>query len=173
MKKIIFLLIIFIFSLKSFAGDGDKFFNVYGGWQGNAVKWNRQMVNLMIGLEFEGKYHNAWELYFDFSTAYKKCPDCDKVCSKSFFDYKTFGVGAAYKPVLSRGKNSLLRWRVGADIGANERGFQASLDLGLEYSYSFKNGMQIFVLQKNDIVFWSRDHFRNGLLIGFKFPLSN
>ena len=37
---------------------------------------------------------------------------------------------------------------------------------GLEYSYSFRNGMQGFVMQKNDFVFWTRDHFRNGLLGG-------
>ena len=31
---------------------------------------------------------------------------------------------------------------------ANRKGFQASIDIGLEYSYSFRNGMQVFVMQK-------------------------
>ena len=159
-------------SLISFAGEGDKFFNVSAGYQCNAVKWDSNIFNVVIGLEFEGRHHNAWELYIDASTRWVKCPDCNTVCSKSFFDYKTFGIGAAYKPVLSRGKNSLLRWRIGADVGANEKGFQASVDLGLEYSYSFRNGMQLFGLFKNDFVFWSKDHFRNGILIGVKFPLN-
>ena len=33
MKKIIFLIMISFISLKSMAGDGDKFFNISGGWQ--------------------------------------------------------------------------------------------------------------------------------------------
>jgi len=159
MKKIIFLIMISFISLKSMAGDGDKFFNISGGWQ-----W-KNTVNAVVGLEFEGKYHNAYELYIDLATAYDKCPVCNKVCSDSFWSYKTFGIGVAYKPTISRGKNSNLRWRFGADLGANRKGFQASIDIGLEYSYSFRNGMQVFVMQKNDFVFWTRDHFRNGLLV--------
>ena len=166
MKRIAFLVITLFFSLKSMAGDGDKFFNISGGWQ-----W-KNTVNAVVGLEFEGKYHNAYELYIDLATAYDKCPVCNKVCSDSFWSYKTFGIGAAYKPTISRGKNSNLRWRFGADLGANRKGFQASIDIGLEYSYSFRNGMQVFVMQKNDFVFWTRDHFRNGLLVGVKFPIN-
>lgn len=166
MKKVLVIISAALFSLKSFAGDGDKFLNLSGGYQ-----W-KNTVNLLVGFEAETKYHNAWELYFDLSTAYTTCPTCYKVCSKSFWDYKTFGLGIAYKPSLYRGKNSVVRWRIGADIGANRKGFQASIDLGIEYSYSFRNGMQVFVLQKNDFVFWTRDHFRNGLLVGVKFPLS-
>ena len=165
MKRIAFLVITLFFSLKSMAGDGDKFFNISGGWQ-----W-KNTVNAVVGLEFEGKYHNAYELYIDLATAYDKCPVCNKVCSDSFWSYKTFGIGAAYKPTISRGKNSNLRWRFGADLGANRKGFQASIDIGLEYSYSFRNGMQVFVMQKNDFVFWTRDHFRNGLLVGVKLSI--
>ena len=65
------------------AGDGDKFFNISGGWQ-----W-KNTVNAVVGLEFEGKYHNAYELYIDLATAYDKCPVCNKVCSDSFWSYKT------------------------------------------------------------------------------------
>ena len=54
MKKIIFLIMISFISLKSMAGDGDKFFNISGGWQ-----W-KNTVNAVVGLEFEGKYHNAY-----------------------------------------------------------------------------------------------------------------
>ena len=171
MRKHICATLFSLFFLHVYAGENDRFINAYGGWQANAFKWNNALVNVMVGLEFEGKYHNAWEIYFDASTAYKTCETCHKVCSKSFFDYKTFAIGAAYKPVIRRAKNRLLRLRVGADLGANEKGFQAGLEAGLEYSYSFRNGMQVFLIQKNDIVFWSRDHFRNGLLAGVKFPI--
>lgn len=153
-------------SLHCWAGDGDKFLNISGGWQ-----W-KNTVNAIIGFEAETKYHNAYELYVDLATAYEICPQHGVVDSKSFWTYKTFGIGLAYKPSMWRGKNSTVRWRFGADLGANRKGFQASIDLGLEYSYTCKNGIQFFVMQKNDFVFWTRDHFRNGLLIGIKFPLS-
>lgn len=166
MKKIFLAAIVSLLTIKGMAGEKDSFLNIAGGWQ-----W-KNTVNAVIGLELETKYHNAWELYFDLATAYATCPSCHKVCSKSFFDYKTIGIGVAYKPTMWRGKNSVVRWRFGADLGANRRGFQASIDLGLEYSYTFKNRMQFFIMQKNDFVFWTRDHFRNGLLIGLKFPLS-
>ncbi len=45
MKKIIFLIMISFISLKSMAGDGDKFFNISGGWQ-----W-KNTVNAVVGLE--------------------------------------------------------------------------------------------------------------------------
>lgn len=173
MKKIFTLVAAWMLvASSSYAGDGDTFLNVSGGWQANTQRFKSPIVNALVGMEFEGKYHNAWEVYVDLSTAYEKCPIHGKVDSKSFWSYKTFGIGGAYKPAFIRRKNSVVRWRFGTDLGANKSGFQASVDLGLEYSYSFRNGMQFFVLQKNDFVFWSRDHFRNGILIGVKFPLS-
>lgn len=167
MKKILLIAIVSLFSLKSFAGDGDKFFNLSGGWQ-----W-KNTVSVMAAMEFENKYHSAWEMYLNLSTTYAECPDHHRVDSKSFWDYKVFGLGAAYKPVITRGKNSTLRWRVGADLGANRGGFQANVNLGLEYNYAFRSGIQFFVLQRNDFIFWSRDHFRNGLFVGFKLPINN
>lgn len=173
MKKILTLCAVLMLAVSnSYAGDGDTFLNVSGGWQLNSQRLKSNIVNAVIGMEFEGKYHNAWEVYVDLSTAYEKCPVHGKVDSKSFWSYKTFGIGGAYKPAFIRGKNSNVRWRFGTDIGANENSFQASVDIGIEYSYTFKNGMQILVMQKNDFVFWSRDHFRNGVLVGVKFPLS-
>ncbi|SUX02121.1 Uncharacterised protein [Bacteroides fragilis NCTC 9343] len=47
MKRIAFLVITLFFSLKSMAGDGDKFFNISGGWQ-----W-KNTVHAVVGLEFE------------------------------------------------------------------------------------------------------------------------
>ena len=165
MKKIVLLSVSLLSCAAAFAGDGDKFTTVSGGWQ------HRRTMNAVVGLEFEGMHHNAWELYIDLSNAWATAPD-GKIYSNTLWDYRTFGIGAAYKPVLTKGKNTVLRWRFGADVGANRRGFQASLDVGLEFSYSFRNRMQLFVLQKNDVVFWSRDHFRNGVLIGVKIPIT-
>ncbi len=166
MKKILLGMALLAGSLTAKAGNGDSFWNVSGGWQ-----W-KNTVNAVIGFEKETKYHNAYELYVDLATAYETCPQHGVVDSKSFWAYKTFGIGGAYKPAFWRGKNSNVRLRMGADLGANRKGFQASIDLGLEYSYSFRSGVQLFVMQKNDFVFWTRDHFRNGLLVGIKIPLN-
>jgi len=175
MKKIYLIMLVVLLPLRSFAGDGDNYLNIGGGWQTNIFDWETapHIANVTLGLELEGKYHNAWELNLDLATAYVVCPTDHVVDSKSFFDYKSFGIGVAYKPVLSRAKNSLVRWRIGANIGANDNGFQTAITGGIEYSYSFKNRMQLFILQKNDIVFWSRDNFRNGVIIGLKLPLNN
>lgn len=164
MQKLFITLILTLFSLPLIAGDGDKFITVSAGWQ------YRRTATTTISMEFEGKYHNAWEIYIDLATAYKKCDVCNKVCSDSFFDYKTWGLGGAYKASMYRGKNSLLRLRVGGDVGNNRSGFQCSIELGIELSYSLSNKMQLFVQQKNDFVFWSRDNFRNGILAGIKIP---
>lgn len=166
MKKILCSMTLLLVACAVKAGNGDMFWNISGGWQ-----W-KNTVNVMVGFEKETKYHNAYELYVDLATAYETCPQHGIIDSKSFWAYKTFGIGGAYKPSFWRGKNSNMRLRMGADLGANRKGFQASIDLGLEYSYSFRSGVQIFVMQKNDFVFWTRDHFRNGLLVGFKIPLN-
>lgn len=167
MKKILLLIVMCIsFSVPGFAGDGDKFFSISTGWQ------YRRTVSTTIAIEFEGRHHNAWELYADLATTYKTCDGCNKICKDAFFDYKTWGIGLARKTVISRGKNSLLRLRLGGDLGTNPKGFQCSLEAGLEWSYSFKNNMQFFVQQKNDFIFWNRYHFRNGVMVGFKIPLN-
>jgi hypothetical protein len=169
MRKILIISVtLFSLTFNSFAGDGDRFVNVSGGLM------YRKTATALASMEFEGKYHNAWEIYVDMTTAYKKCEiDNTIFCKKTFWDYKTVSFGGAYKPAFYRWKNANLRARVGADIGIDEGySFSASVDLGLEYSYSFKNRMQLVITQKNDFAFWTRDNFKNGLLIGLKIPLN-
>lgn len=167
MKKILMVMILVIISNNAAkAGEGDTFFNVAGGWQ-----W-KNTVTALFSLEFETQHHNAWEISVDLANAYDVCPDHGIIDSKSFWNYPTFGIGGAYKPTISRGKNTTLRARLGGDLGGNRKGFQASIDIGLEFNYAFRNGMQFFVLQKNDFVFWTRDHYRNGVLIGLKLPIN-
>lgn len=174
MKKILLILLISFNATLLFAGDGDRRLCLGGGWQTNIINFNDNLkiADVSLGYEFEGRYHKAWELNLDLATAYVVCPIDKVVCTKSFFDYRSFGIGIAYKPEISKGKNSLLRWKIGANIGANEDGFQAGIVGGLEYSYCFKNRLQLFAFQKNDFVFLSRDNFRNGLIVGLKLPLN-
>jgi hypothetical protein len=169
MKKIFVLLAtLFSLSFNSHAGDGDRFFHLSGGLM------YRNTANTVIGMEIEGRYHHAWEIYADLTTAYEKCPiDNTYFCKEYFWNYKTAGLGVAYKPAFKRWKNANLRARFGADLGIDEGySFYTSLDIGLEFSYSFRNRIQLVITQKNDFAFWTRDNFKNGFLIGLKIPVN-
>ncbi len=164
MKKIILILFLIPLCTLAFAGDGDRYIKAYTGWL------YRNTLNATIGIEFERSYHNSWELYFDLTNRYRKCPDCNKYTRDSFWYYKTFAVGAAYNYSIWRGKNSTFRLRPGVDLGTNGYVFLLSVEAGFEYNYSFKNNWMISFQQKNEVIFWGRDHIRNGLLIGLKIP---
>ena len=63
MKKIIFLIMISFISLKSMAGDGDKFFNISGGWQ-----WQNRFKRICQQDDFSAKWcrealHTDWNCY--------------------------------------------------------------------------------------------------------------
>lgn len=170
--KRLFLIVMILFSIPTFAGDGGRYIFFGTGYQWSMIDWERRFLNFNIGFEFEKKHHNAWEIYVDVTSKYKNCKSCNPTNYRTY-DYNSFGVGVAYKSVILRGKNTNLRWKAGADIGSNvDKRFQASIDLGLEFSYTFKNNMQVYVLQKNDIVFWNNNLFQNGLLFGLKIPLN-
>jgi hypothetical protein len=98
MRKILIISVtLFSLTFNSFAGDGDKFVNVSGGLM------YRKTAAVLVGMEFETKYHHAWEIYADLTTAFKKCPvDDSYFCEQAFWDYKTVALGVAYKPALCR-----------------------------------------------------------------------
>jgi len=159
MKKICFALLSFFLLTTAFAGEKDKYVNFSSGWL------HKGTFNSMLSLEFEKKHHNAFELYCDLSYT----PDSTK-----FFRKPEFCVGTALKQVLYRQRNHNLRLRGAFDIGIANDKFKSDLSLGFEFNRYFKNGMQLFILQKNDIVIGSRDHLlRNGVMIGIKLPLKN
>lgn len=170
MKRLLILCLLAMISVKSNAGDGDKHLTFAGGWQANAIQVRAPLINYMIGYEFEGQFHNSFELYLDLASPYLQNKKENK--ENIYFNNLSFGLGVAYKPSISKSKNSQLRWRFGADIGSNGRSFQSSVEVGLEFRHTFSNDIQVFLLQKNDIVFWNQDHFRNGLLLGIKLPLN-
>ena len=169
MKKLLLICITF-FSLafNGKAGEGDLFLN------GSVGLAYRNTAGAVFGVEWETKYHNAWMIYLDFATNYAWC-DIDQtyLCSKTFWDYKTLGIGGAFKPELYRWKNLNFKGGLGVDLGIKEGySFFLSIDLIFELSYSFKNKTQIFIQQKNDFCFWCKEHFRNGAMIGIKIPLN-
>lgn len=169
MKRIL-LIIITVFSLayNANAGEGDLLLNVSGG----LAYRKTAMANLAV--EWETKYHNSWMVYLDAATIFEWC-DIDQtyLCSKTFWDYRTLGIGGAWKPALYRWKNTNFKGGLGVDLGVKEGySFFLSVDLLFELNYSFKNRTQVFIQQKNDFCFWCKEHFRNGFMIGIKIPLN-
>lgn len=147
-----------LISCVALAGDGDNYFNLSSGLQ-----W-KKTFNTVISFEFEKQYHNSWEIYADLSTTFT---------DDDFFDYRTINLGMAYNHAIVRYKNANLRYRIGADIGADDDdSFNLSIDIGLEFNYCFRNNIKFYILQKNDFCFFYRNKFRNGFLLGFKVPLN-
>lgn len=173
MKKIL-IIITAIFSLVLIvhAGEGDVLLNPQIG------AFYQKSFNGIVEIEFEKKYYHSWNIYFDFCNAYRYC-DIDKTifCEETFWDYQTAAAGVAYKHELLRWRNTNLKARIGFDLGtdyckADNYSFYMSAEVGFELSHTLKNRIQICLIQKNDFCFFTRDHFKNGLLIGIKIPLN-
>lgn len=171
-KRLLLLIAALTVFVTAKAGDGNRFFNLHiGGF------YQKAFVTT-IELEFEGKYGHSWIAYADLCNSYKYC-DIDKTifCKETFWDYQTAGIGAAYKHQIARFKNANLKVRGGVDLGTDYcktdgYSFYLSVDVGIEYCYTFKCGIQLSITQKNDFCFFTRDNFKNGLMIGVKIPLN-
>ena len=148
------------------AGDGDKHVGLQAGLMYPGV------LNGVLSVDFETRYHNAFEFYIDAFTEWKDCRDCGKVCKESFWKSNyALGVGAAYKPVVHRSRNSVGRFRIGADIGTCSREFALGIEAGYEYVWTFKNNVQFVLQQKNELTFWGRPTWKFGGMVGFRLPM--
>ena len=148
------------------AGDGDKHVGFQAGLMYPGV------LNGVLSVDFETRYHNAFEFYIDAFTEWKDCRDCGKVCKESFWKSNyALGVGAAYKPVVHRSRNSVGRFRIGADIGTCSREFALGIEAGYEYVWTFKNNVQFVLQQKNELTFWGRPTWKFGGMVGFRLPM--
>lgn len=177
MKKILIFISIFLFSLKVSAGEGDLRLNYNTGVLFNSLNTNSLIVNNILGIEYEIKNQACWEFYLTHAVPYHDSPKG----LKPVYSNKSLGVGLAYKPVILRNmflttKNTLMRFRFAFDMGSEEKhsnsSFYCALGGAFEINRTFKNGMQISLMQKNEFVLWSDDFFRTGLLIGLKIPLN-
>ena len=168
MKKFLslILLLLTVAVVPAKAGDGDRHVGIQAGLM------YPSLLNGVLSVDFETRYHNAFEVYIDAFTQWEDCIDCGKVCRESF--WKTnygLGIGAAYKPVVHRSRNSFGRFRMGADIGTCSRKFSMGVELGYEYVWTFRNNVQFVIQQKNEVTFWGRPTWRFGGLLGFRLPL--
>lgn len=92
--------------------------------------------------------------------------------SKASFSKAEYSLLGYYKPALYLGKNDNLYFGIGANIGSGNKGFTFGLNLGLEYSITFRNRMKIFIAQDNLLIFRSENLLISGVSVGLKIPLS-
>lgn len=156
MKNVLYLIIGFCLSCGSVcAGNGEKYFGISGGY--SLIR----AVNARLSLDFETRYHGCHELFAEFYDSYES----------GKWDYlQEYRGGYAYKFPLSRGKNTILKMRIGAAVGADVEGFTCGAQVGFELNRTFANGFQFFVLQNNEYALWTPRPWRNGLSLGLRIP---
>lgn len=127
-------------------------------------------LDLTIGYEREGSCHNKWEYFANGYLQWKKCLDCGHICMDSFWkNYRTWSVGAAYKPCTYIGRNHYGNLRLGASIGSDTHKVIEGVHLGYEHSYVVRGRFELFWGVKTDMMIGARDLFRTGIVAGFKF----
>lgn len=157
MKKYLLTLFVMVAALSCRAGD--DLITVNAGYL------YKNALDLTIGYEHPLPYGQAIEVFGEAGNKWHH-PTC---CQ--FWKGYWWGGGAVYKYRLKRMKNSLFKVYGGPVLGSVERKFFLGIEVGFEYSHVFRSGVQFCITQKNNFNFLHGDTFRNGLLIGFKFPI--
>ena len=148
------------------AGEGDTYLSL------NAGLMHPRVLNITASYQKETAYGNAYEIYIDYQTQWNTCPVCGKVCSHTFWKSRySYAAGLAYKKAVHRGKNTTTRLRVGADLGASNRSFAASLEAGVEYAVTLRSGVQMVFSEKNEIMFFGKPTWKIGGLLGIRIPM--
>ncbi len=125
-----------------------------------------------LSYEYETSYHNAWEFFGNYYFKWDECESCGHVCPESFWkNYRTWGVGAAYKPCVWRGRNSHGNLRIGGSLGSDLHKVLGGVHLGYEHDYALRGGWQLFWQVKTDFMIKGEDWFRTGVVLGVKLPL--
>lgn len=91
---------------------------------------------------------------------------------KATFKTAEYSLSGYYKPSLYLGKNDNFYLSMGGNIGSGNKGFTFGLNLGLEYSITFRNRMKLYFSQDNLLVFRSDNLLISGFSIGLKIPLT-
>lgn len=145
--------------LTSWAGDKEERIGAHAGFLFPST------LNASIAYEHDLAYGKAFDLFGEIGNHWQT-PTCHRFWKGNYWDF-----GAGYKIRLRRYKNSLLRLRMGGQLGAVRGEFFLGCNLSLEYDYVFASGIHFCITQKNDFNFLHGDHFRNGLTLGVKFPI--
>lgn len=90
-------------------------------------------MDLTVAYEHETRYHNAWEYFGNVYLKWDECASCGHVCPKSFWNnYNTWGLGVAYKPCVTRGRNHHGNLRIGGSLGSDRHGVVGGVHAGYE-----------------------------------------
>jgi len=166
MKRYLFLFCFLSLPFLLKAGDGDSYFSLSGG----LLTYNAMSYELTF--ERSLKYHNAWEIGLDYyNQIFSNKIDADG----KKLEYYSLLFQGAYKYNMVRYKNANLRFRGAVGIGVNEKDkFTLSLTPGFEYTYTCPGNIQLFIQEKTQFSFWTRNNswFRVGVMVGIKIPLS-
>lgn len=160
MKQLILSICLLLATLQAKAGDGDKFFNANMGFL------LRPTLNASLGYEHELNNGNAVELFGEVGNYRQQNTEAAR-----FNAYYLDG-GLLYKHRLTKYKNSALRLRLGPLCGANRGNFFLGVEAGMEYNLTFPSGVQLALIQKNNLNFLHGDKFRSGLMIGLRVPMN-
>lgn len=165
-KYILSLMMGLCLSVSSFAQSHSDRISIGAG-----VLYQRGL-DATISWEHETRYHNAWEYFVNGYIKWDECASCGHVCPESFWNnYRTWGVGAAYKPCVARGRNNYGNLRIGASAGSDTDKFVGGLHVGYEHNFALRHGWGLFVQAKCDLTLPKReDLFRTGIVVGFKIP---
>lgn len=125
-----------------------------------------------LSWEHETKYHNAWEYFINGYIKWDECEECNHICPDSFWkNYRTWGIGAAYKPCVNRGRNNHGNVRLGVSAGSDTDHFLGGFHVGYEHNYALRGGWMLYWQAKCDLIVPDRkDLFRTGIVIGVKLP---
>ena len=129
-------------------------------------------AEMTLAYEHEMNYRHTWEFFANGYLQWSDCRTCGHICPESFLrNYRTWGIGAAYKPCVIRGRNHYGSLRVGASGGSDTHKFVAGIHLGYEHNYVLHSGWTFYWQVKNDVIIKGADLFRTGIALGIKLPI--
>ena len=167
MKKILMILVaVLAVSATAFAGYRDGRVSL-----GVGLLYENGL-DATISYERENAYHNAWEFFANGYLKWDKCASCGHVCPDSFWkNYRSWSIGAAYKPCVVRGRNHYGSFRFGGSLGSDTHRVLGGVHAGYEHNYRLRGGWQVYWQVKSDLMIKGKDLFRTGIVLGVKLPV--
>lgn len=167
MKKILMIFVaVLAVSATAFAGDRD------GRVSFGVGLLYENGLDATLSYERENAYHNAWEFFANGYLKWDKCASCGHVCPDSFWkNYRSWSIGAVYKPCVVRGRNHYGSFRFGGSLGSDTHRVLGGVHAGYEHNYRLRGGWQVYWQVKSDLMIKGKDLFRTGIVLGVKLPV--
>lgn len=167
MKRILMIFVaVLAVSATAFAGDRD------GRVSFGVGLLYENGLDATLSYERENAYHNAWEFFANGYLKWDKCASCGHVCPDSFWkNYRSWSIGAAYKPCVVRGRNHYGSFRFGGSLGSDTHRVLGGVHAGYEHNYRLRGGWQVYWQVKSDLMIKGKDLFRTGIVLGVNLPV--